>query len=128
MTSPIETVTAFLNAWGRSADDFRTALRTYFTAETVWDNVGIAKTTGVEDALKFFEEFAAKAGFATFSAELIHIAASGNAVLTERVDRAILPNGKLVRAGLRVMGAFEIRDGKIVAWRDYVDAAALKKH
>lgn len=128
MSSPLETVTRFMEAWGQTSDDFRTALRGYFTPETVWDNVGIATTTGLQDALKFFDGYAAKAGFATFSAELVHIAAAGNAVLTERIDRAILPNGKLLRKGVRVMGAFEVSDGKIVAWRDYVDAAALNNH
>ena len=36
----------------------------------------------------------------------------------ERVDRFLM-NGRWVE--LKVMGAFELRDGKISAWRDYFD-------
>jgi limonene-1,2-epoxide hydrolase len=39
-------------------------------------------------------------------------------VMTERVDVFRLP-GKSFE--LQVMGTFEVRDGKIHAWRDYFD-------
>jgi len=39
-------------------------------------------------------------------------------VMTERVDVFKLP-GKSFE--LQVMGTFEVRDGKISAWRDYFD-------
>jgi len=42
---------------------------------------------------------------------------TGN-VLTERTDRFLI-KGKWVE--VPVMGAFELRDGKITAWRDYFD-------
>jgi len=41
-------------------------------------------------------------------------------VLTERTDYLDGPGGAIV---IRVMGACEIRDGKIAAWRDYFDLA-----
>ena len=47
-----------------------------------------------------------------------NIAAVGDTVLTERVDVFHLPNGKIE---LPVMGTFEVKDGKIAAWRDYFD-------
>jgi limonene-1,2-epoxide hydrolase len=47
-----------------------------------------------------------------------NIVADGDVVLTERVDVFVLPNGKVE---LPVMGTFEVRDGKIAAWRDYFD-------
>ena len=43
-------------------------------------------------------------------------------VLTERVDTFTI--GGAV-APLPVMGTFEIRDGKICAWRDYFDMAQI---
>ena len=52
--------------------------------------------------------------------EIKHIVAAGDVVMTERVDRFVI-NGKPVE--LPVMGAFEVRDGKIAAWRDYFDMA-----
>jgi limonene-1,2-epoxide hydrolase len=49
---------------------------------------------------------------------VLHIAAAGDVVLTERVDVFVLP-GKIIE--LPVMGTFELRDGRIAAWRDYFD-------
>ena len=49
---------------------------------------------------------------------VINIAADGPVVMTERVDVFRLP-GKSFE--LPVMGAFEVSDGKINAWRDYFD-------
>jgi limonene-1,2-epoxide hydrolase len=49
---------------------------------------------------------------------VINIAANGPVVLTERVDVFTLA-GKTF--DLQVMGAFEVNDGKIKAWRDYFD-------
>ena len=49
---------------------------------------------------------------------VINIAANGPVVMTERVDVFRLP-GKSFE--LQVMGTFEVRAGKINAWRDYFD-------
>ena len=49
---------------------------------------------------------------------VLNIAAAGNVVLTERVDVFEFPNGRIA---LPVSGTFELRDGKIAAWRDYFD-------
>ena len=69
------------------------------------------------------ESFMGPASHAEF--EIKGIAAHGNLVLTERVDRFVV-NGKPV--ALPVMGAFEVRaDGKITAWRDYFDLAQFTK-
>ncbi|MDA0761874.1 MAG: limonene-1,2-epoxide hydrolase, partial [Proteobacteria bacterium] len=49
----------------------------------------------------------------------LNIAANGNVVLTERLDKFKMSGGKDV--AVPVMGTFEIRDQKIIAWRDYFD-------
>lgn len=56
--------------------------------------------------------------------EIKHIVADGNVVLTERLDTFVM-GGKTVT--LPVMGVFEVRDGKIAAWRDYFDLATWTK-
>ena len=43
-------------------------------------------------------------------------------MLTERIDTFTM-DGK--KAPLPVMGTFELRDGKICAWRDYFDLAQV---
>jgi limonene-1,2-epoxide hydrolase len=45
-------------------------------------------------------------------------------VLTERTDRFEI-GGRWVE--LPVMGSFELRDGKITAWRDYFDLAQFQR-
>lgn len=52
-----------------------------------------------------------------FDAEFVHLAVTGNVVLTERVDRIGLPNGKTLASP--EMGTFEVTGDKITAWRDY---------
>ena len=57
--------------------------------------------------------------------EVHHIAGGeGGVVLTERTDRFIR-EGKAL--SIRVMGTFEVRDGMIVAWRDYFDMAEWQR-
>src|SRR4051794_31311300 len=55
-----------------------------------------------------------------------NIAAAGNVVLTERTE--IFSHRAGVKPGfeLPVMGAFEFRDGKITAWRDYFERTHLR--
>lgn len=52
-----------------------------------------------------------------------HIAeTAGGAVLTERTDRFRFQGKPMA---VPVMGIFELRDGKITAWRDYFDSAQV---
>ena len=50
--------------------------------------------------------------------ELLHIVADNNVVLTERVDHFQVGSARI---RVPCMGIFELRDGKIAAWRDYWD-------
>ncbi|MFN0094382.1 MAG: limonene-1,2-epoxide hydrolase family protein, partial [Dehalococcoidia bacterium] len=55
--------------------------------------------------------------------EVLHQTATGNMVMNERIDRFDV-GGKSV--AVRVAGVFEVRDGKIAAWRDYFDLAEFQ--
>jgi limonene-1,2-epoxide hydrolase len=126
--SASDVVTAFLDQCGRGKAAMVDAYRTYFTPLTVWENVGMSVTTGAEGALQWMEAAEAAAGAPqniTFAAEILSIAASGNKVLTERIDHLIDGSGAAIE-DVRVMGVFEVADGKITAWRDYFDTASLK--
>ncbi len=50
--------------------------------------------------------------------EIRHIVADGNVVMTERVDNFMAGKNRI---SVPCMGVFELRDGKIAAWRDYWD-------
>ena len=122
----IDTVTAFLAECGKGGEPMRAAFRTYFTPATVWENVGMSTTTGPEEAIQLMDGMGAAMGVAAFRAEMKAIAAAGNHVLTERVDYLIGPDGKDAHA-LRLMGIFEVADGRITGWRDYFDTAEFAK-
>ncbi|MBV1918313.1 MAG: hypothetical protein KUG65_09680 [Sphingomonadaceae bacterium] len=48
----------------------------------------------------------------------------GGTVLTERIDHMRDADGRTLMS-IRVMGTFDVKDGKIAAWRDYFDTAGL---
>lgn len=50
------------------------------------------------------------------------ILASGDTVLTERLETFFKP-GSSDGHELPVMGAFKLKDGKVIEWRDYFDSA-----
>ena len=56
--------------------------------------------------------------------EVLHLSSSGDVVHTERVDRFLIAGRK---AELPVAGVFEVRAGKIAAWRDYFDLQVFLK-
>jgi len=92
-------------------------LGAYFTEDAVYHNIPIAPVTGRAAIEATLAQFLAPATSCEF--EMLAIAANGNVVLTERVDRFVL-GGKTI--ALPVMGTFELTaDGKISAWRDYFD-------
>jgi limonene-1,2-epoxide hydrolase len=123
MTDAIATITAFLNAWGPTRDDLHGALRDYLADDAIWENVGLATTKGPDEAVALMRQFEKSAGIWAFKVDTLFIAAQGDVVLTERVDRRIDKHGAVASEGIRVMGVFEVRDGKIAAWRDYFDTA-----
>jgi limonene-1,2-epoxide hydrolase len=98
------------------------ALRPFFTDDVIYHNIPMDPAVGIDDAIAFLEGFFGM--FESLVVENLHVAATGNVVLTERIDTMKL--GDAV-APLPVMGAFEVRDGKIAAWRDYFDLGQITK-
>jgi limonene-1,2-epoxide hydrolase len=88
----------------------------YFAEDAVWWNAPWQRVQG-RDAIRE----ALRRGAEQMRAlpwELLHIAAAGAVVLTERVDHFAIGD---TRIRVPCMGIFEIRAGKIAAWRDYWD-------
>ena len=110
---PVDVVTRFCKAWEAVDVD---ALMEFFADDAVYHNIPIAPVQGKDAIRTTIEGFAAGVGKIEF--DVLAIAASGNTVLTERVDRFINPDKTMA---LPVMGTFEVVDGRIVAWRDYFD-------
>jgi limonene-1,2-epoxide hydrolase len=119
MSTPTDIVKTFLAMW-ETPGGFDRAFRTYFTPETLYENVGMATTRGPDEALAVMDGFSAALGMATMWVENLHVGSAGDTVLTERIDHVRDKDGKTLMS-IRVMGAFDVKEGKIAAWRDYFD-------
>jgi limonene-1,2-epoxide hydrolase len=111
----VATVKAFLDALGRLDTDAALAL---LAEDVVYQNVSLPKANGkaaVAKQLGLFGRYCS-----AFEAINHRIVGDGDTVLTERTD--IIEIGR-VRSEFWVCGTFEVRDGKIVLWRDYFDWA-----
>ena len=111
--TPADLVRRFCDAW--AVGDYE-ALLGYFTDDAVYHNIPLDPVQGV-DAIR-----ATIAGFTggvdKIEFRVRHLVAEGDVVLTERVD-VFVGGGRSIE--LPVMGTFEVKDGKIAAWRDYFD-------
>lgn len=108
-----QVVQNFCDAWARLDLE---ELLAYFTPDAVYHNIPIDPMVGVDAIRSMMQMFTT--GVDRIEFEVLHIAATGNVVLTERIDRFVRPDKTI---SLPVMGTFEIVDGKIAAWRDYFD-------
>jgi limonene-1,2-epoxide hydrolase len=111
--SPTETVKKFCDAW---SDGDLDALMAFFADDAVYHNIPIDPVTGVDTIRATIAGFTQGVEKVEFRVD--NIAADGDVVLTERVDVFHLPGNTIE---LPVMGTFEVKDGKITAWRDYFD-------
>ncbi len=87
-----------------------------FADDAIYDNVPMAAVQGTDAIRKTLQGFMGAASEVQW--DIVNIVADGGVVLTERVDKFKV-NDQWIE--LRVMGAFEVADGKITAWRDYFD-------
>lgn len=118
-------VNQFLAECGEGKDQMQAAFRRFFTPTTIWENVGLVTTVGADEAIALLDQFEKDVGPTHLIVEMLSIAASGDRVLTERVDHMVADDGRRIIT-LRLMGIFEISGGKIAAWRDYFDTAAMQ--
>ncbi len=120
MSSAIEVVEQFFARFNQGNEGMYAAIREYFTPDAVWDNVGLATTTGVEEAVALVSQFHEEMKIAAVEVEMLAIAAQGNKVFTERIDRLRDDAGEELSAPL-VVGVLVIENGQIREWRDYFD-------
>jgi limonene-1,2-epoxide hydrolase len=113
MDDAIDLVSRFCAAWPTST---ASELAAWFTDDAVYHNIPIDPVTGKEAIEATIAGFSSLADHLEF--EVLNIAGNGNVVLTERIDHFHRAAGVI---DLPVMGTFEVRDGKIAAWRDYFD-------
>ena len=110
--SPDEVVRAQLAAWATLDTD---KIVSYFSDDAVLvDPIGTYR--GLDAIRETIGGYVKRMDHADI--EVMNVAVNESRVMVERMDRFIF-DGKNVSA--RCMGAFEVVDGKITAWRDYFD-------
>jgi limonene-1,2-epoxide hydrolase len=119
MTENTKVVLDFIAAWKRQDLD---EIMGFFTEDCFYHNIPVEPIEGIAAVRATLAGFS---GMATAIEWLTHQVAETQAgvVLTERTDRFEI-GGKWVE--IPVMGAFELRDGKITRWRDYFDMAQFQ--
>jgi limonene-1,2-epoxide hydrolase len=113
MPTPTEIVNAFCDRIAQGDAEQATA---FFSDDALYHNIPLDPMTGreaIQATIAMFLGMADKVWF-----EMVHQLAEGDIVMTERVDHFVMGGRDI---GLPVMGTFEVRGGKIVAWRDYFD-------
>jgi limonene-1,2-epoxide hydrolase len=91
------------------------------SVDVEYTNVGLPTVRGRERVRRLFRATLGRDG-AAFDVYVHAISANGPTVLTERTD--VLKFGRL-SVQLWVCGRFDVRDARIVLWRDYFDYLAF---
>jgi limonene-1,2-epoxide hydrolase len=108
----------FIAAW--NANDMNRVLA-LMDENVRYHNMPVAPLDGKAAVAQYL---ASKGGFDWIDWKLLSIAVNGERVLTERVDDFSIGG---VEVSLPIMGVFEIRNGKILAWRDYFDLETYRR-
>lgn len=114
---PEMVVRAFVGAWNRLDLDGVLAL---LTDDVVYHNIPLEPISGRTEVEAYLRSVGP---FDTCDWQILNLAVSGNAVLTERIDAFTVDQTPI---SLPIMGVFEIEMGLIRRWRDYFDLASYR--
>jgi limonene-1,2-epoxide hydrolase len=120
MTTNSEMVSDFCEAWpGLNREE----IVARFTDDAVYRNIPfpgeIIGGAGVADVL-----LPISGKLAGIEAKVLNVAERGDMVFAERVEVFRRNTGEVFE--LPVVGVFELRDGRISAWRDYFDGEQVR--
>ncbi|MEO5319978.1 limonene-1,2-epoxide hydrolase family protein [Arthrobacter sp. CC3] len=93
----------------------------YFAADGSYIDMPLPPRRGTDAIRAYLTEIF---GAFTVKIETLAMASRGETVFTERIDYLIRDGHPTV--DLPVTGVMEIRDGKIAAWRDYLDLKTVE--
>ncbi len=114
-TDSEKVINQFCKAWERKNLD---ELMGYFAEDAVYHNIPMEPARGKAAIRQVINTFLPMAESVAF--KVLNTASAGDVVINERVD--IFKIGpKTIE--IPVAGVFEVKNGKIAAWRDYFDLA-----
>jgi limonene-1,2-epoxide hydrolase len=117
-SSADELVTEFCKKWANPDPE---VLAHFFTEDGVYHNIPMEPVQGREAIKQFIAGF--MAGFDGIDFQVHKQVCDGDLVMNERTDVMRRKDGDPIP--LPVTGVFEIKDGRIAAWRDYFDMATI---
>lgn len=112
---------SFLEGFGTWDDVFATIER-WCADDCVWETPALPPAKGKDAMIAFAKGFQEQSTIARMECTFRTIAAAGDTVLTERVDNLWDADGNLITS-LAVVGVLEVRDGRVVSFREYFDTA-----
>jgi limonene-1,2-epoxide hydrolase len=119
MRDPETVVREFCAAWDRRDVE---AILAWFAPDATYHNMPLEPVSGYPAIREVLNVFVPPASSIHF--EVLAVASRGDLVFTERVDHFTVAGKKVA---LPVAGVFEVRDGKIAAWRDYFDMGSYQR-
>ena len=121
MSQNTDLIDRFVAAWKRLDVD---EIMDFFSDDAVYTNIPIdPPNEGKEAIRKTIEGFVGMARAIEFVVHRTAENPTAGLVMNERTDRFQIGD-RWIEA--RVMGVFELRHGKIAAWRDYFDLAEFQ--
>jgi limonene-1,2-epoxide hydrolase len=111
-------VRGFFDSWEK--DGFIPAFEKYLHDDVLYQNLGFDDVRGKEAAIGVVKYYLSVSDMPFGWVEYLGIASVGNLVLTERIDH-LFDEGKTKKHATKIMGAFEVKDGKISRYSDYFD-------
>ncbi|MFN3472557.1 MAG: nuclear transport factor 2 family protein [Blastomonas sp.] len=111
-----ETVEGFFKDWETG---FVAAFEKWMAPDVVWQNTGLPDRVGYDDVMDQLRQYNEISQMPYGRVEMINIMAEGDTVLTERIDHLWDDDGRTHAA--KIMGALQVRNGKITRYSDYLD-------
>ncbi|WP_049473774.1 limonene-1,2-epoxide hydrolase family protein, partial [Stenotrophomonas maltophilia] len=90
----VDVVSEFLNSLGPTSEAFWRTFDVFFDELTIWENVGVARTVGREEAIAFSRTFPVK--FDHMRVEDLVLSGFGDRVFAERLDHFCTHDGAIV--------------------------------
>ena len=118
-TDAEKVVNEFCNAWPRKNVE---ELLGFFSDDAVYHNIPMEPARGKAAIKAVINSFLPMSKSIEF--KILHTVSAGNVVMNERIDMFDTGTKNI---SLPVAGVFEVKDGKISAWRDYFDMAMYTK-